>query len=489
MNLGLRYNYFGPLYSKQNNMYRAVPGAGSAYLTGLSIRKENAWDPEKDDFGPEIGFAWSPTPMNNKMVFRGGYGISYSQEEIAISANVSNNPGLVVFPTFSMSTPSSPNPGIIYATSSGIHDLYGYPANPNAVAPFNSNGLPASGAQVNISLFPQTLPTTLVHHYSFDMQYDIGHQFVASLGYLGTVSRNIYFHENPNATPAALGFTLNPQIGGGDYWGHNGRGNYNAMLATLKHQFAHQFMADAEFTWAKAMDTASSPYSATQPPFYEPIFPYDPNLNYGRSEYDVSKAFKLYGMWQPVFFRGANGWMEKIVGGWSLSGIFNWHTGFPWSPVVSVANGSLYCGTCGYGTLYPGAYLGGAGSSTSNDQFKTGSNYPNGGLAYFSIPTYTAYSGSNFGNALPQVGVQRDSLNGPGYRDLDATIAKGFGLPKAPVLGEGAKAEIRLDFYNVFNTLNFDPTSLVTNIAATGFGRAQNALAGRVMTLGARFSF
>jgi Carboxypeptidase regulatory-like domain/TonB dependent receptor len=482
LNLGLRYSYFGSLSSKQDNMYRAIPGAGSAYLTGLAVRKDNSWNPEKDDFGPEIGFAWSPTPMNNKMVFRGGYGVSFNQEEIAISANISNNPGLVVSPTFNMSTPSSPNPGIIYQPSSGIHDLYGYPANPNAVSTFNSNGLPSSGAQVNISLFPQTLPTTLVHHYSFDMQYDVGHQFVASLGYLGTVSRNIYFHQNPNATPAALGFALNPQIGGGDYWGVNGHANYNAMLATVKHQFSHQFMTDAEFTWAKSMDTSSGPY-------YEQPYPYDPNLNYGRSDYNVAKAFKLYGVWQPVIFRGANGWMEKIVGGWSLSGIFNWHSGFPWSPIVPVSSGSLYCGTCGYTSLFPAAYLGGAGSSTSNDQFKTGSNYPNGGTAYFSTPTYTAYSGSNFGNALPQVGVQRNSLNGPGYRDLDATITKGFGLPKAPVLGEGAKAEIRLDFYNVFNTLNFNPTSIVNDITATGFGRAQSALAGRVMTLGARFSF
>lgn len=52
--------------------------------------------------------------------------------------------------------------------------------------------------------------------------------------------------------------------------------------------------------------------------------------------------------------------LEKIAGGWSLSGIFNIHSGFPWSPVVSVQGGSLYCGQCGYGTLFPAAYLGSA---------------------------------------------------------------------------------------------------------------------------------
>ena len=272
-----------------------------------------------------------------------------------------------------------------------------------------------------------------VHHYSLDTQYDLGHKFVASLGYQGTLSRNIYFHENPNATPAALGYTLNPQIGGGDYWSVLGHGNYNAMLAELKHDFGRQFMADAQFTWAKSMDTGSTPYN-------EQIYPYNVNLNYGRSDYNVGKAFKLYGMWQPVFFHGNRAWVDKIVGGWSLSGILNIHSGFPWTPLVSVNGGSLYCGTCGYTTLQPSAYLGGAGTSTSNDQFKTGSNYPNGGAAYFATPSYTAYGGSTYGNSIPQApGVERNALNGPGYRDVDMTITKGFGLPNNRILGESAR--------------------------------------------------
>jgi hypothetical protein len=380
-----------------------------------------------------------------------------------------------------MSTPTSPNPGIIYAVSSGVHDLTGYPANPNTISTFNANGLPASGAQVNVSIFPRDLPTMRTHHYSLDAQYDLGHDFVASLGYQGSLSRNTYFHSNPNAVPAASGFALNPQIGGGDNWGVNGSGNYNALLAELKHRFSRQFTADAQFAWSKSMDTSSAPYS-------EQIYPYNPSLNYGRSDYNVGKAFKLFGLWQPVLFHGSNSWMEKIAGGWSLSGILNLHSGFPWSPVVNFG-GSLYCGTCGYSQLLPAAYLGGAGSSTSNDQFKTGSNYSKGGAAYFSTPTFTAYSGTNFGASLPQTGVRRNSLTGPGYRDVDMTLAKAFGLPRIPGLGESAKIEFRMDAYNLFNNLNFNPTSIVNDINATGFGRATSALGARTVTLGARFSF
>ena len=68
-------------------------------------------------------------------MFRGGYGLNYNQEEIAISANISNNPGLVVFPSLRhVDSPTSPNPDIIYAVSTDPHNLYGYPANPNTIS-------------------------------------------------------------------------------------------------------------------------------------------------------------------------------------------------------------------------------------------------------------------------------------------------------------------------------------------------------------------
>jgi hypothetical protein len=486
VNVGLRYSYFGPLSSKESNMFVATPGAGSNFLTGLTVHPGHSWNPQKDNLGPQIGIAWSPSRFNDKLVVRGGYGLNYNQSELAVTANISNNPGLVVFPSLVMSTPSSPNPGIIYAVSSGVNNLSGYPANPNTIASFGPNGLPTTGT-VNVVLFPNNLPTTRVHHYSADVQYDLGHQLIASLGYQGSLSRDLFFHQNPLAVPATQGDPLNPQIGGGDFWNLNGRANYNAMLAELKHQFSQQFSADAQFSWSKCMDTSSGPY-------FEQPYPFNLNLDYGRCDYNVGKAFKLFGVWQPVFFHGSNGWMEKIAGGWSLSGIFNIHSGFPWSPVVSVQGGSLYCGQCGYTTLFPTANLGGAGHSTSNSAFETvaNSNFPNGGAAYFAAPpsSYSAFGGSASGTGLPAVpAVHRNSLNLPGYKDVDLTLAKAFGLPKAPVLGENARIEFRVDAYNLFNNLNLNPNQISNNIGSSNFGTITGGLAGRVVTLGARFSF
>jgi len=483
LNLGLRWSYFGPLYAKQGNMFVAVPGAGANYLTDLTVRKGDAWDAEKHNFGPQVGFAWSPGQFNDRFVIRGGYGLSYNQNQIAISANVNANPGLIVFPTLSMSAPNAPNPGIIYATSSDPQNLNGYPANPNAIVSFGSNGLPTSGA-VNVTPFPRDFPTMLTHHFSLDTQYEIGHDLVMKVGYSGSKGRNLYFHQNVNAVPAALGFQLNPQIGGGDLWAPTGHSSYNALLTQLTHRFSKQFMADVQFTWAKSLDTSSGPY-------FEQDYPYDLNLNYGRSDFDVGKTFKIYALWQPVFFHGSHSWMEKVIGGWSLGGLFTMHSGFPWTPVVGFG-GSLYCGTCGYSQLLPAAFLGGAGTSTSNDAFKTvpNSNFPNGGAAYFVPPTFTAFTGPDFGPALPQPpGMRRNFLNLPGYKDVDVSLAKAFGLPRMPVLGENANFEFRVDAYNLFNNLNFNPNSISNNIGNPNFGTISTALSGRVVTMGARFNF
>ncbi len=492
INAGLRWSYFSPLSSKEGNMFVAVPGAGEGYLTNLDVRKGNSWIAQKNNFGPQIGFAWSPERYNARIVFRGGYGLNYNQEEIAISSNIVGNPGLVVSPSLNMSTPTSPNPGILYATASDPHSLNTYPPNPNTVSPFGPNGLPSSAtaSAVNVSIFPTHLPTMRVHHYSFDMEDDLGHHLIATLGYQGSLSRDLFFHENPLALPAATGLALNPAIGGGDFWGVSGYANYNALLAELKHDFSHQFMVDAQFVWSKSMDTSSGPY-------FEQPYPFNLNLDYGRSDYNVSKAFKIYGMWQPVFFHGNRSWIDKIAGGWTLSGIANIHSGFPWTPVVSVVGGSLYCGQCGYTSVFPAAYLGGAGNSTSNSAFENParSNFPltatiGNATPYFAAPAYTAFGGSTYGTALPQApGVRRNSLTMPGYRDLDMTVAKGFGLPNNRVLGESARIEVRMDVYNVFNTANLNPNNIQNNIGSSNFGTITAGLAGRVVTLGGRFSF
>lgn len=489
LNMGLRYSHFGPLYAKENNMYPVQFGAGGDWLTGLTVRQGgNLWKSQRMNFGPQFGFSYSPNLFHQRMVVRGGYGLNFNQFEIALSANVFGNPGLTISPSFNSGSPTSINPGIVYQTATDIHSLFGYAPNPNTIVDFGPNGLPTTGS-VGVTAFRNNMPTMYTEHFSLDTQTSIGRKWVVTAGYIGTVSRHLYFHYDADAVASVNNQPLNPQVSSVNYFDTNGHGSYNAMLAGVKHEMTHGFMIDAQFTWGKSMDNSSAPYS-------EQDYPYDPSLNWGRSDYDINKQGKVFALWQPTIFKNANNWAEKVVGGWSLSGVFNWHTGFPWTPVYGTS-ASLYCDTCGYFQLLPSAYLGGAGHETSNDAYKSGpgvgggvnKNFPNGGLAYFAVPAWTPGPPvPATGAARPQApGIRRNSWTGPGYRNVDATLSKNFGLPYWK--REGAGLEIRADAFNVFNNLNFDPTQISNNISNPNFGQATKALGSRTVTMQARFQF
>jgi hypothetical protein len=507
LHAGIRYSYFGPLYAKQNNLQVARFGSGAAVYTGLNIRVGgNLWTPQKGNIGPQVGFNWSPDVFHGNMTVRGGYGLNFNQEEIAVSASTGNNPPVQGNYNFQYNSPSDPGTNgkdIIYGISSSPTSLNGFASNPHTITSYNSANLPTAG-NANVSIFGNgngSLPTTYANHYSLDTEYQIGKELVLSVGYEGSTSRHVINHETPNAPGVVQGLALNPLITGGDYWTNSGSANNNALLVELKHPFVHHFSADAQFLLAKSMDTdGSGPYSE------DPYFPENPAYSYGRSDYNIGKSLKVFGLWQPVIFHSEHSWAEKIAGGWSLSGILNLHTGFPWSPNYGLP-ASLYCDNCGYSNLRP-QYLGGAKNDHSNKAFEAdttqaASNFYNPGGAkvgnsysnrYFNVPDYTAaITGPTFPgvrNALPGLpGSARNSLTGPNYRDVDASLTKAFGLPKLPVLGQDAKLEIRADVFNVFNLLNLNPQSIANNVDSTNFGQDTSALGSRTIDFQARFSF
>ncbi len=517
LHAGLRYSYFGPLYTKQNDISVVQFGAGSSFFTGINMRQGgNLWSPQKGNFGPQLGFDWSPSALHDHFVLRGGYGLNFDAEEIAISANTGGNPpaqGYYNSGCFISTSPSSIGSCILYGISSSPTSLNGFASNPNTITSYNSNNLPTGGNATVTAVGNTTggLPTAYTEHYSLDAQYDIHQWLVVSLGYQGSSSHHLITQENANANALVLGAPLNPLITNLDFYPNTGASNNNALLAEVNHPFSHHFSADAQFMWARSMDNGSQPY------YEDPYYPDNPAYSWGRSDFDVGKSFKAFGLWQPVIFHGQHGWLEKVVGGWSLSGIFNIHSGYGWTPSLGIAQ-SLYCGGCGYSSLRP-TYLGGGGHSTSNKAFMNQSNFPdyptvaaaanaaaptatvNGQSGtvvaypskYFNVPNFEAAMTGTFPgvNAAlpPPPGLARNSFNGPGYRDVDASLSKSFGLPKMRVLGDDAKVEIRADALNLFNNLNLNPGSVTNDITSTDFGKDTTAIGSRTVSFQARFSF
>ena len=495
VNLGLRWEYFGPIHEKYNNISTPLLGTGPDPLLGLHMKVGgNVYEASHRNFGPQIGFAWSPSTLpltqmqtQNRFVIRGGFGIGYNRMEEAITLNGRSNPPLIG--SFNLT-----GANIIYAAPSDTHQFNNWPANPNAVLTFNSAGLPASGAPVTVTGFPSFLHTPYTYRYSLQVQADVGRSWVATVGYQGSASHHLTrLQNNLNIQYSPI----NPAVSQFAFFTNDASGNYNALLTEIQHHFSKTFELDAQYTWGRSMDDASSD-------FYFDQYPFAAKYGWGPSDYDITDNFKLWGSWSPVIFSNGN-WLEKVVGGWTLSGIWNAHSGFPWTPVFNVivpyagiqSTCNLVVENSGYCTVRPDRFTGGASHNFTNSQFeqKTG-NFPGGPALYFVPPTLTQ-------TGIPPVpSVHRNSFRGPRYSDVDFTLAKSFGVPNTRVFGENAGLQLRADFYNLFNQVNFAPlgNQIIGNVTVPAsspqtvtynstFGQAQSGLAGRVIELQARFSF
>lgn len=497
LTFGLRWERFGSVSEKNDNLSSVVLGEGANALTGMSLRLGGElYEVNNTDFGPQVGGTWSPTKFNNKLVVRGGFGIGYNGLDQAISLNGRSNP------PFLSAAGNLTGSQIVYGVNSfpsNVNSFSGYASNPATIANFDPNtNLPASGpnfALIAVTGFPSEWPTTRMYRYSADVSYDLGNQWVATAGYQGSITRNLTRQYNLNLTLGAQGVPLNPVVNGVAWYANDGKASFNAFLGELRHRFSNSFELSAQYRLSESLDDGSNNFATDQ-------YQYDPRASYAPSDYDVTHAFKVFGTWSPRIFKDSDSIGEKLLGGWTIAGILNAHSGFPWTPVYNnIGCGVVYAesGSNGGGWncgLRPAAYLGGAGNDYSIDAFRReGGNFPNGGSSYFVEPARTqgpAFADVAAGRVpagpAPQApGVARNSFRGPRYLNVDMTMNKDFVLPGIRGLGNAPRLQIRAAFYNLFNKINLK--NIQNDILNEHFGEAQEGLAGRVIELQARFSF
>ena len=502
---GLRWDYFGPISEKNGKLATVEFGTGTNIFSDMRVRTGGSqYDATTNNFGPQLGFAWSPGSLlhhefHNRFVLRGGFGVAFNGISQSNSLDVRFNPPFVDNnPTFS-------GTDILYINSfpADVNSPNGYAPNPAAIVTFGPNNLPTTG-RTDLTALPATWPTTYTYHYTLGGEYDLGHQWVASIGYQGSTTHHLTEHYNLYNVGSANGLALNPNVSGVTFYADDGGARFNALLLELKHNFGQSFSLDTQYRWSHSLDSGSNAYAGG---FYQ----WNLATGFATSDYDVRHAFKVYGIWSPRIFRGSHSWAEKIVGGWSISGILNAHTGFPWTPQYNnneITNGfdpvfsfGQFAGgssnDAGSGALLPAAYLGGFKSNYRGDALVDGS-------VFFTPPTTTpgtlftclfpnpdpvaCPSGQQGFGPLPTApGIHRNIFTGPGYFDVDATLSKSFGLPTFKIIGENAKIEFRANFYNLFNKLNL--TNIQNDIFNSHFGEAQQALGSRTIELQARFSF
>ncbi len=481
VNLGLRWEYFGPITEKYGKLSNPVLGSGPDPLTGITMKVGgNPYSTSLKNFAPQFGFAWSPGDVfghsfRNKAVLRGGFGVAYNRVPESLTLNGRVNPPL---PTSFTLTGNQ----ILYtlATSdlAGPAAAYGFPRNPAATLTFNPDtGIPLNGAKPNVFGIPEQLVNPYTYRYSLELQYDLGGGWVPSLTYQGSTS-----HKLPRVVNYSLWFyPTNPRLATVNYLRTDVNSNYNAMIARLARSFSRGFSVTAQYRWSKSIDTCSNDDNCRQ------SYPFDQRTERGPSDFDVTHHFVGYALWTPSILNGRKDWIGNAFGGWGLSGILTASSGFPWTAVYTGSDCATTLAGGGLCPLRPIAYLGGAGTDTSNATFmKPGGNFPGGPYRYFVPPT-------GGGVAVPPVpGIGRNTFRGPNFFQLDMTAEKRFKIARARILGEKAQVNLSANFFNILNKLNLSPfgfNSASTQITNVRFGQATGARSGRVVEFQLRFSF
>ena len=203
-----------------------------------------------------------------------------------------------------------------------------------------------------------------------------------------------------------------------------------------------------------------------------------------------------------MIFKDRDSWAEKLLGGWTISGILNCHSGFPWTPSYkNIGCGVVYAesGSNGGGwncALRPAAYLGGALDDSGIDAFRSaGGNFPDGGTAYFTQPERTTgppfadiVSGAAVPGPIPQApGIERNSFRGTALPERRCDVEQGVRPAVHPWHGFGAQAR---DPRRLLQPVQPDQLEVhPERHPGQHFGEAQEGLGGRVIELQARFSF
>ncbi|HXS95166.1 MAG TPA: carboxypeptidase regulatory-like domain-containing protein [Candidatus Limnocylindrales bacterium] len=473
VNLGVRWEYFSPVSDAHGQLSNIV--FGSQGLANATVQQvDRMYRPDRNNFAPRLGFAYTPGRMNQKLVVRGGFGIFYDRIPEVLFTNAAANPPF--FARYGICCGTAANPfvgGQIQYELGTSNSPFSYPANPALAQGINAaTGTPNAGA-VEIWGAQQYMPNPMIYVYSMDVEYTLPARVVLDLGYSGSTGRHLirlvnenYLYPNNMNLKGGAAFTAVyiPQP--------DSNQNYNAGLVSLRRSMNRGFQLIANYKWSKSLDNSSyeGPGFVTNQ-----TYPQNNRLEWGPSDYDVRHLVTASVVWDiPTGHMG--GVMKSIFGGWQLAPIETWHTGYPWTPVIGQSVQTP--GGPSLSPIRPTQYFGGAGSSQSIDAFMTGSNFPKGGKAYFN----TTASGPP--------GIGRNSFRGPRFWQTDLSFAKFIRMPF--FFGEGSNLELRGNFFNIFNQLNLQPL----NFSAQGthpelnfFGTSPGALAGRVVELQARFSF
>lgn len=501
VNTGVRYEYFEPIRNKGQALNLPVlSGTSGAQLIDATLVPHNHFfNSDFTGVTPKFGFAWSPAVFEGKTVIRGGVARAMNRLNFSIfDPAVEDGPGFFNYGlccgTNAGDYGTPLNGGKIQYTTGTSHSPFSFAPNPALKTPIVNN-LPV-GTQIEVYGSPATVKTPYAYLYSLEVQRQLPRNLVLTVGFQGSEAHHLPRLVNQNflyATSSGTGTTAASTPFTSAYFAQtDSNSNYAGANVHVAKTFQHGWQLDATYTYSKSLDQISNGSGANS--LANQTNPADNTTEWGPSDYDTRHRITASGLWTIAGTKGDNHIVNVLTNGWQINGIYTFHTGFPWTPVVNNLSSNPYVPTAAtISPARPYAYLGGYVSSCSNSNYITGNDVKNT-VFVSTVPTGGTY----------RPGIGRNSFSGPCYTDIDMSFAR---EQKFTPRDHPITLRFQANFFNTLNQLNLNP---YTNGNAGGpalivgdnpdsggsstransqFGKPVNADAGRQIEFYARVNF
>ncbi|MFY9530808.1 MAG: hypothetical protein WAR24_18050, partial [Candidatus Acidiferrales bacterium] len=266
-------------------------------------------------------------------------------------------------------------------------------------------------------------------------------------------------------------------------WTSVGDSDYHALEISLRKKMSGGLLFDLNYTLSKSIDIGSDA-ERIKPGVggfnSEIVNSWSPGLQRGLSDFDTTHQINANWVWEvPVgkgrhWASGASRWLDAVIGGWQLSGLSRWTSGFPFS----IQNGFFFPTNFNL----PGQAVQIAPAPQTGSYYLTIPGASGPAINVFKDPV-TAINAFRF--PFPGEVGNRNNLRGPGYFSTDLSLQKAWSL------GESRSLRLGWDVFNVTNSYRFDAASTFPFIdTITTFGNYGNTINdSRKMNFSLRFEF
>ena len=439
LSLGLRYELNTPVQTFAGLATMLAEDFETIIPATLPSEGFKFHEPNYKDIAPRLGATYR---LNDKTVLRAGFGIYYNPNQMNSFTFLTNNPPLAAVTTY---TSDPANPTLSFSSPTGAVGPVG---RPDMISP------------------TRDLPNARKDQWSFDLQRELWRNTALDLQYVGSNTSHLdrsFFNNTPQPGAGAV----DPRRPSQKFRSRRIIQNdliadYDAVSIILRRRMSQGIQADAHYTWSRTRDMGTHSNGGGQT-----MDNYDIWRDYGPSNWDVPHRFVASYIYDLPFLKDSTQPVLKhVVAGWQVSGVTTLQSGSPIN--VTIGNDQANIGISG---VQRPNLTGGVPSLNCVPNPASPPQLMN----CFDAAAFALPAQFTFGNA------PRNVLRGP------KSLISDLSLMKNVLLGGGATFQIRVEMFNVFNTVNWGNPNAVFNSA--NFGRVTSAGAMRQVQVGGKLLF